>query len=184
MSQAYLARSGGDREEEGLALAADLQAPGGLKDERLRAYIDTAAPFVIQTASSALARLPDSAEAHVYLLRTTAKRPDAPRNMGFQSALAQPLAMRGHVAEAWKVAVASKSYTAAELAILGLVSADSVRVSVSPWIRSRGESSISAIVGMAITHDTATLKSTAAALEKFIPTIKPDAPLMHLRSEQ
>lgn len=184
VSRAYLARSGGDREEEGLRLAADLEAPGGLNDERLRAYIDTAPPIVIQTASTALARLPDSAETHVYLLHTAAKRPDAPRNMGFQSTLSQALAMRGHVAEAWKVAVASKSYTAAELAILGLVPADSVAASVTPWIKDRGESSMSAIVGMAITRDTAALKATATALERFLPTIKPNVPLMQRAGPQ
>jgi serine/threonine-protein kinase len=184
VSRAYLARSGGDREEEGLRLAADLEAPGGLKDERLRAYIDTAPPFVIQTASAALARLPDSAETHVYLLRTTARRPDAPRNMGFQSTLAQALAMRGHVAEAWKVAVASKSYTAAELAILGLVRADSAGAALGPWLKDRSEASAAGIIAMAIRHDTATLKATAAALEKFVPTIKPDAPLMQRAGPQ
>jgi hypothetical protein len=178
VSQAYLARSGGDREGDGLRLAADLAAPGGTANARVQTLIDTVAPVVLQTASNALARLPDSAEALVAMMRRAAKRPDAPRNLAFQSALANALAMRGHVAEAWRAAVPSKSYAAAELAILGLVPADTARAAVGSWMRDRSNASISGMIALAVAHDTAALETAMESLQQYASQAPANLPRM------
>jgi serine/threonine-protein kinase len=178
LTRAYMARGPGDREAAGLQLAADLEAPGGTRDPKLRAYIDTVGPEVVTTASTALARLPDSAETNVYLMRTAARRPEAARSGGFQAALAEALAMRGHVAEAWKAAVPSKSQAASELAVLGLVNADSAGVVAKGWLRDRNNAPFFAISILAMARDTATLKSMASAMDSVLAKIPRQAPRM------
>lgn len=179
VTRAYLARGGGgDRETEGLKLAADLEAPSGTTDPKLRAYIASAPPTVIQTASNALMRLPDSAETSLYLLRTAAARPDAPRNTGFQMVYANGLAMRGHIPEAWKLAIAAKSPAAGQIAILGLVPAETAAVALKPWMRDRSDASFYATIGMAVSHDTAMFKQTLRTVDSVRTALPPQTPKM------
>jgi hypothetical protein len=128
-------------------------------------YIDTATSSVISTAYTALSRLADSVETTVYLMRTAARRPDAPRNTGFQAVFAQALAMRGHVSEAWKTALASRSPAASEIAALGLVNADSADAAMQPWLRGRNSTPVLALPAFAMAHDTATLKRMAITVD-------------------
>lgn len=173
--KAYLARNSGDREGEALRFALNLQSPGGTTDPKLRAYIDTARPGIIQSASNALMRLPDSSESLVFLMRQSSKRPDAPRNLGFQASFASVLAARGHIAEAWKVGVASKAYAAGEIAALGLVPPEST-TAVRGWIRDRNDASFSALAALAAARDTAAFPPILTQIDKVVASLKPDMP--------
>jgi eukaryotic-like serine/threonine-protein kinase len=176
--RAYLARDPKDREGRGLALALDLSAPGGTTDPKLRALIDTGAANVIQAASSALARLPDSAETSLYMLKTAALRRDAKTaGPGFESLIVTQLGMHGHVAEAWRRTVAAKNFTAAEFVVLGLVSADSAKALIALWLQMRSDASTAYAPVMAFAKDTAALLAAHAGLSKAAAALKPDVPM-------
>jgi hypothetical protein len=163
-TRAYLAWDPADREERGLRLGMQLAAPGGTTDAALGATIDTAAPIVVNAAYNTLARLVDSAETAVYLMNRAGKRPEA-ASIGFQGAWAQALATRGHVADAWRHAVAAKNAVAAELAFLGLVPADSAK-QLGPWLQLHGDAALAAAPGLAAAHDTAGLRAAIADIER------------------
>jgi tetratricopeptide (TPR) repeat protein len=176
--RAYLSRAPDDREAAGLRLAADLESPNATRDAKFRAYIDTASPLVIQTASTALARLADSAETHVYLMRAASQRPDAPRSPGFQMALSEALAMRGHIADAWKAGVASKSQAASEIAALGLVNADTAGLAMKSWLRERSNAAFFAMPALAMARDTITLKRAITSMDSAMAKVPPQVPQM------
>ena len=173
-TRAYLARSPADREARGLQLAMQLAAPGGTTDPSLGAVLDTAAPNVVSAASTALARLVDSAETGVYLMNRAGKRPEAPSaGAGFEGAWAQQLATRGHIAEAWRHAVAGKNFVAAELAFFGLVPSDSAN-QLAGWVGVRGDGALAAAPGMAAARDTAGLRTAIARMEKTAAALPPN----------
>jgi tRNA A-37 threonylcarbamoyl transferase component Bud32/tetratricopeptide (TPR) repeat protein len=180
VSRAYLARAQPDREEEGLRLAADLEAPNATRDPALRAYIDTVSPTVAQGAATALARLADSADTYIYFMRALAQRPDAPRAAGFQVALARALSMHGHIAEAWKIGLASKSSAAPELAGLGLVSGDSVQAAMKSWASDRRGTPFFAMPALALERDTAALRSAFARTDSVLSKAPPQTPKFEL----
>jgi serine/threonine-protein kinase len=175
-TQAYLARDPADREARGLQLAMQLAGPGGTADAALGAVIDTAAPNVVNAASTALMRLVDSAETGVYLMTRAAKRPDAASagGAGFEAAWAQQLAMRGHVPEAWRHAMAAKSFGAAELAFLGLVPPDSAK-QLASWLGLQSDASLAAVPAMAAAHDTTAMRAAIAGLERAGASLPPNA---------
>ncbi|HEY4303795.1 MAG TPA: serine/threonine-protein kinase [Gemmatimonadaceae bacterium] len=178
VSRAYLARSAGDREADGLRLAADLETPGGTQDPKLRAYIDTVTPSVIHTAATALARLPDSAETNVYLMRVASQRPDAPRIEEISPVLSAALGMHGHIAEAWRIGLASKSQSASEIAALGLVNGDSAGKVMKSWLRDRNNGTFFALPALAMAHDTTSLKSVITTADSFSTKMPPQATKM------
>jgi hypothetical protein len=153
-----------------------LGAPGGTADAALGAVIDTAAPNVISAASSALMRLVDSAETGVYLMNRAAKRPDAASAGGaaFEASWAQELAERGHITDAWRHAVATKNFVAAELAFLGLVPPDSAR-QLGQWVTLNNDGAIAAAPGMAAARDTAGIRAAIARLERTSAGLPPNA---------
>ena len=176
-TRAYLARDSADREARGLELAMQLAAPGGTTDAALGAMIDTAAPNVVAGASAVLMRLVDSAETGVYLMNRAGKRPDAASagGAGFEGSWAQQLALRGHIAEAWRHAIASKSLVASELVFLGLVPPDSAK-QLGTWIELRNDGALAAAPGLAAAHDTAGLHAGIARLEQTAAALPANAP--------
>jgi eukaryotic-like serine/threonine-protein kinase len=173
LTRAYLSRAPADREGEGLSLASQLASPDGTRDPKLRAYIDTVSPTVIQPAIAALARLADSAETYVYLMRAVAQRPGVERVNDFQRSLADALAMHGHVAAAWKLGIASKSMAASEIAALGLVSGDSAGAAMKSWLFERNNASFFALPALAAARDSVSLKRTISTADSL--RLKPPA---------
>ena len=85
VSRAYLARGGATAKRKDCSLAADLEAPNGTKNEKLRAYIDTVSPTVIQTAATRSHVCPTAPRRRCILMRTVSERPDALRAPGFRA---------------------------------------------------------------------------------------------------
>jgi hypothetical protein len=137
--------------------------------------LDTITPRIGQKAFTAVQRTPDSAEVASRILRAAVRRLPAEQARSFTGALATQMAMHGHVDSAWKLAIASKSLVAGEIAGLGLVPADSAAKMLKPWLDEHNDASLAPYAALALVHDTATLLSEAAALEKYIATAKSTA---------
>ena len=166
-ADAYLRRDPRDSEGEGIRLAARVADPNA-KPADVRAVLDTVTPRVAQKAFAALNRMPDTAEAPVAILRAAIKRSGTSAQAhGFTQVLAGQLALHGHIAEAWKLAVESQGYIAGEIAGLGLVPADSAKV-LEGWIDNHDDSFLASFPVLANAGDTARLLSYAARLEKSL----------------
>ena len=169
-TQAYLARSPRDAEARGLEAAARLADPALGARERA-AIIDSLTPDVARRAMPALYQLADSAESAVLVARTVLRKlpPEARRN--HTNFLIAALSLRGHVSEAWTLAIETRSYIAAEIAGLGLVPADSALRVVRPWLDRRDDASLVPIPVMALAHDSVTLLKTASAIDSMMPKV-------------
>ena len=150
-STAYLARPMSAEQRAVTRLAIDM-ADGKFAGPTLAAMLDTLKPALGMGVLSALRRMPDSAEVVLSLLRTATKR----KVPGTEEYLASVLSFRGHVAESWRMSVANSNYTAAEIAILGLVSPDSARV-VGSWLQRQNDASFYALPALAAARDTSML---------------------------
>jgi hypothetical protein len=111
-------------------------------------------------------------------MRTAAQRSDAPRSAGFQIALARSLAMRGHVADAWKAGLATKSQAASDIVVLGLVNADTAAAAMRSWLRERSDASLYALPSLAMARDTASLRRTMTLADSVIANMPPQMPRM------
>ena len=170
-AEAYLRRDPRDRDGEGVRFAAMITDPRA-KPADIERVLDTITPRVAQKAYTAVWRLPDSAEAAARILRAAVRRTPPEQASGLASALATQLAMHGHIDSAWKLAIASKSLVAGEIAGLGLVPADSAARVLKPWLEEHSDASLAPYPVLALAHDTATLLSEAAGLEKYIASAK------------
>jgi eukaryotic-like serine/threonine-protein kinase len=165
-AEAYLRRDPRDFEGEGIRLAALASNPRS-RTADVEKNIDTLPPRVVQKAFTAMARLPDSAESAVKLLRRAIPRaPNAGSSRSVNNLLANQLAMRGHISEAWSIAVANKNYLAAEIAGLGLIPTDSALKVLKPWLQDRGDSFLGPIPLLALARDTATLIAQTTTMEQ------------------
>ena len=162
-AKAYLARTPASPARSAVAFALDLSA-GKLRGDQLRAVLDTVNPATGGSAFSAVRRLPDSTEVAVLILRAAVKRPPGGSAQLFRSRLAEALGFRGHVDEAWRLGTESPSYTAAEIAALGLVPADSAVKVLTPWIKHQNDDSFYALPVLGAARDTATLNRLTAAV--------------------
>ena len=167
-TQSYLARIPRDAEAQGLEAAARLADPA-LRPRERAAIIDSLTPDVARRAMPALYQLADSAESAVLVARAVLRKlpPEGRRN--HVNALISALSMRGHVSEAWSLAIENKSYIAAEIAGLGLVPADSALRVVRPWLDRRDDASLVPIPVLALAHDSVTLLKTASAIDSMMP---------------
>jgi serine/threonine-protein kinase len=166
-AEAYLRRDPRDFEGEGIRLAALATNPR-TSPAQFKAELDTLPPRVVQKAYTAMSRLPDSAEASVRVLRAAIPRaPNPGSERSLTMLLANQLALRGHLLEAWPLAVKTKSYLAAEIAGLGLVPLDSADRAVRPLLAEDNDAFLIPIPYLAMVHDTAALLGRAAAMEKF-----------------
>ena len=145
------------------------------KPADIERVLDTITPRVAQKAYTAVWCLPDSAEVAVRILRAAVRRTPPEQARGLSSALATELAMHGHIDSAWKLAIASKSLVAGEIAALGLVPADSAVKVLRPWLKEHNDASLVPYPALALAHDTATLLAEAAGLEKFLASSKSSA---------
>lgn len=169
--RAYLARRPQDREEEALRLAMDLSAPGASTDASLQRVLDTANAGVITATSNALMRLTDSAETGLNLLRRVVKRSNAPVDPTVQMFYQMQTGMRGHVDDAWREALAAKSYWAGELPALGLIPLDSAKKVMLPWLKSRSDASFAALPTFAAARDSVFLKQVYDSAVKYQGTV-------------
>jgi tetratricopeptide (TPR) repeat protein len=166
-ADAYLRRQPKDFEGEGIRLAASASDPRARRDD-VKALIDTLPPRVVQKAYTAMARMPDSAEAALHLLRDAIHRAPTPQSAATVTALmANQLALHGHIDEAWKLAVAGKTLLAGQIAGLGLIPPEEAMKSVRPWLNDRQDSFLVPIPVLALLHDTTALTTYAAAMEKM-----------------
>jgi len=167
-ADAYLRRDPRDFEGEGIRLAA-LASNTRTKPEQLKAEIDTLPERVVQKAFLAISRMPDSSEAGTHLLRRALPRaPNANSTRNVNILIANQLAMHGHIREAWPLAIANKSYLAAEIAGLGLIPADSADRLVRPFLNERNDAFLIAVPFLATIRDSTALLKAAADVEKIV----------------
>jgi hypothetical protein len=102
----------------------------------------------------------------VALMRMAVKRVPPNNIPNMRRALSDLLAMRGHIAESWRLAVENPTYTAAEIAALGLVPADSAARVLRPWINRQDDASLAVPAALGAARDTATLDKLVAGAEQ------------------
>ncbi len=167
-ADAYLRRDPRDFEGEGIRFAARVADPRA-RAEDVQMLLDTLPPRVLQKAYTAISRLPDSAEAAVRVLRVGLRRaPDEGTKRTASVLLASQLSMRGHISEAWALAVSNRNYTAAEIAGLGLVPAESAAKTLRPFLTEKNDAFVMPFPVLALVHDTATLGAQLANMEKAL----------------
>ena len=169
---AYLALNPRDVEAQGLRLAAQLADPAQLRSAGARKFLDTVSLDVARRAFPALARLPDSAETGLLLLKAGMQRvPDGTAGRRqLTNMYINQLAMRGHIDEAWQLAVKQRHYAAAEIAALGLVPPDSAARVMTPWLELRTDASTFGYAVFATLRDSARLTSLTNGIERFAKT--------------
>jgi serine/threonine-protein kinase len=168
--QAYLARKPRDAEARGLQTAATLADPSLSARER-SAIADTLSQDVIRRAIPALYQLADSAETAILLARVGYKHAAPQTRRGVVNLLINALGMRGHISEAWALAVENPGYPAAEIAGLGLIPPDSALRIVRPWLSRHDDASLVAIPVMGLAHDSAGLSTLATSIEAMMPKV-------------
>jgi serine/threonine-protein kinase len=165
-AEAYLRRDPRDFEGEGIRLAALATNPRTSAAD-FQKEIDTLPPRVVQKAYTAMSRLPDSAETSIRLLRRAIPRaPNPTSERQVTQLLANQLALRGHVSEAWELALKTKTYLAGEIAALGLIAPDSAAKVLRPWLNDRNDAFLVPIPLLAMLRDSTALLQRSAAIEK------------------
>jgi hypothetical protein len=127
--------------------------------------LDTVSMDAIRRAWPALFHLADSTETVVLLGRAAVRRAPPDGRRASTNNLAYALALRGHVSEAWSIAVANPNYLAAEIAGLGLIPPDSAVRIVRPWLNRHDDASLAPIPVLALVHDTAALLKVANGVD-------------------
>ena len=168
-ANAYLARAPASLTRSSIALATGMSS-GRLRDGPLAAVLDTISPVAGGSAFTALRRLPDSAEAGLVLLRAGERRYRGAGGRAFRSRLADGLAFRGHISEAWRLGIDNPTYTVAEIAALGLIPADSAAKVLGPWVQRRDDASFYALPALAAARDTAQLNLLSAGADRMAKT--------------
>ncbi len=167
-AEAYLRRDPRDFEGEGIRLAALATNPRTSTAD-FQKEIDTLPPRVVQKAYTAMSRLPDTAETSIRLLRRAIPRsPNSTSERQVTQLLANQLALRGHISEAWELAVKTKSYLAGEIAALGLIAPDSAAKVLRPWLTDRNDAILAPIPLLAMLRDSVALAQSAAQIEKVV----------------
>ncbi|CAN5473825.1 hypothetical protein BH09GEM1_BH09GEM1_43060 [soil metagenome] len=168
-ANAYLARAPASVTRSSIVLATDMSS-GRLRDRPLAAVLDTINPLIAGTAYSALRRLPDSAEVATAILRAGERRKSGTNTRVFRIRLAEGLAFRGHVVEAWRLGIENPTYAVAEIAALGLIPADSAANVLGPWVNRRDDASFFALPALVAARDTAQLNRLSAGAERMAKT--------------
>ncbi len=134
-AQLYLAQGPTDVERAGVRLALQLLDPGTAASAETQRMLDAAPPTTLSSVRTTIAHLPDSEETLIRVARVAASRP---RDPVFGAALsrlrlAQALALRGHVREAYSLAGTEMRAVFGELAVLGAIPADTVGAAFARW---------------------------------------------------
>lgn len=167
-ARAYLARSPTEASHRGVRLVEALVGHGPLDSSRIARLLDTARTSDLVSARTILRRWPDEDESALRLSRVLAAgRPsEYPlfSDTGFmRSRLAQELAFRGHLAEAYRVLGPRDVPIFAELALLDAVPRETARTVFARWLgEQRGDTRL-ALGWWAGQRDTISLQSFAAA---------------------
>ena len=164
-ASAYLPRVQSGTQRAALRLAMQM-ADGALRGSALKVVLDTIDPAVGGNAHSFLRRLPDSNEVAIDLLRTAMTRLPGGAAVNMRRALAAALGLRGHIAEAWRLAVENPTYSAAEIAWLGLVPADSAAKVLLPWLNRQDDASLAVPAALGAARDTAQLNRIVVGAER------------------
>ena len=157
-ADAYVSRSRASQQRDAIAFA-ERMAGGEFSGDKLRSVLDTIRPVIGGSALSVIRRLPDSAEVALEALRADARRNAGSGNQSARHRLIEALGFRGHIAEAWKLAKETPSYSAGEFALLGLVPADTAARVMRPWLQLRNDASLAVPPVLAMVRDTAGLNS-------------------------
>lgn len=168
-ANAYLSRAPASFTKSSIQLATDMSS-GRLRGAPLAALLDTVSPLVGGSAMTALRRLPDSDEVAMAIVRAGEKRVPGGGMQSARSRLADLLAFRGHINEAWRIGADNPTYTMAEIATLGLVRGDSAAKVIGPWIQRRDDASFFALPAIAAARDTAQLDKLSAGAERLAKT--------------
>jgi len=164
-ADAYLRRDPRDVEGEGIRLAGFAIDPK-TTPQRLRAAVDTVPTRVVQKAFTAVARLPDSSETAIRLIRNSIDRVRSPDSVKVLNALlANQLALHGHISEAWGIMLKQQNYLIAEIAGLGLIPTDSAKKVLLPLLQQRSDAFLYPLPFLASIHDTATLIDATTRIE-------------------
>ena len=166
---AYLSRRQSAEQRAATQLALSM-GDGKLTGGALKAVLDTL-PFPVGTSVlSELRRMPDSAEVVVALLQVAVKRmTGTPAAAQFRGYLGDVLGFRGHITDAWRLAIESHNYTAAEIAVLGLVPADSARL-LGSWLQRGDDAALFVIPALGAARDTVMLARIMAKVTQMART--------------
>src|SRR5262249_45996625 len=126
---------------------------------------------VIRRAFPALLHLADSAEVAVAAARAGDRRAPPDRRRNWALNLSYALSMRGHVSEAWAIAVDNMLYLAGEIAGLGLVPTDSALKIMRPWMDRRDDASLAPVPVLALARDTASLLRMSSKIDSAMPKV-------------
>jgi tetratricopeptide (TPR) repeat protein len=164
-AEAYLRRDPRDVEGEGIRLAA-LAINPKTTPQQLQAAIDTLPPRVVQKAYIAIARMPDTSDVAIHLIRGAIGRvsPDSARNL--ESLLANELSLHGKINEAWALTLKRKTYVISEIAGLGLIPTDSAKKVMVPLFHERNDAFLYPLPFLATIRDTSTLLDATTKIEK------------------
>ena len=165
-AEAYLAHNPRDPQARALGVAATIADPS-LTSGKRKAILDTLSPDLVRGAIGALVQLADSAEVALELVRTFVHQSSPQGRSGSSADLAYLLSYRGHITEAWPLAVEHRSYLVTEIAGLGLIPADSALRVVRPWLGRSDESFIYPIPVLAVARDTAGLAAMARKMDSI-----------------
>jgi hypothetical protein len=138
-ARAYLRRAPGDVTARAIALFERVLEQGGLSGADSAQYANGTEPVALFEAWAALGTYPDSAESAVRIARWLAGRrwasPMPFADPAFTTGiLARSLALRGHLAEAHRVAGTSDPAFFGELAWLGTVPERDARAQFAKWL--------------------------------------------------
>ena len=164
-ASAYLSRSQSGPQRESVRLAMQL-ADGSLRGDALRAALDTIDPRIGASTLSTLRRFPDSAEVAIDVLRMAVRRVPATNTANMRRILAEQLALRGHITEAWRITLENPAYAAAEIAALGLVPPDSAARTLLPWLNRQDDAAMAVIPALGAARDTLMLDKVIIGADK------------------
>ncbi len=164
-ADAYLRRDPRDFEGEGIRLAA-LAINPKTTPQQLDAAIDTLPARVVQKAYTAIARMPDSAETGIHLLRGAIRRASVDSSRGLTNLLANQLSLHGRINEAWALMLKQRTYLISEIAGLGLIPTDSAKKVLVPLFEERNDAFLYPLPFLALVRDTSTLIDATTRIEK------------------
>jgi eukaryotic-like serine/threonine-protein kinase len=163
-ANAYLARNPDDPQARAFEFAATVADPSlGARDRK--ALLDTLSFDTAKRSLGALLKLADSAETGIAVARVMIDHSPPQFRESLADNFSYLLSLRGHISEAWALAVGSRTYLVSEIAALGLVPEDSALRVVRPWIGRRDVGPFLPIPVMALAHDTAFLTSLARRMD-------------------
>ncbi len=139
-ARSYLALEPVDVSHRGVRLVVRLLEDPHRRPAELSALLDTIPAQVLSSARTTLRHWPDSAGAALLLSRLLAEGRPSPYPLFADTAfmrrrLAEQLAFRGRLGEAYRVLGVRESWILADLALLGAVPVDTARAVFQRWLR-------------------------------------------------